>query len=104
MGDQYSAHIAKYDAAAKAVADHNNSSYKVWKKLFFFVFLPVTSAALVKSVILAEHHYPKESEYVKYPALRVRNKPFFWGDGDHSMFHDDRYNRGFGRPDEPEHH
>ena len=27
--DQYSAHIAKYDAAAKAVADHNNSKSRV---------------------------------------------------------------------------
>jgi hypothetical protein len=36
-----------------------------------------------------------QAKYKSYEHLRVRTRPFFWGDGDHSLFHNPLANFGF---------
>ncbi|VDN50384.1 unnamed protein product, partial [Dracunculus medinensis] len=59
-----------------------------WKKVFFFCAIPsmLLTAYGAKKIHDKEGHFD-QSKYVEYPYLNVRNKPFPWGDGNHSLFH-----------------
>merc|ERR1711990_705938 len=61
-------------------------SFKMWKMATYFFCIPVVIASTYINLgPNAEHgHRP---EFVPYEYLRVRTKPFPWGDGNHSLFH-----------------
>ncbi|XP_002153881.1 cytochrome c oxidase subunit 6A2, mitochondrial isoform X1 [Hydra vulgaris] len=76
------------DAMASEIA-HAEATAKLWKRLTLFGALPLI--ALVGYHVMtteAEHeaHFHRP-EFIPYSHLRIRNKPFPWGDGNHSIFH-----------------
>ncbi|XP_076653505.1 cytochrome c oxidase subunit 6A1, mitochondrial [Halictus rubicundus] len=66
----------------------DTSQEKLWKYLVLFVAFPVlaVASALILSNVNRKNKQPRQ-EFVDVPYLRRINKPFPWGDGKHSLFH-----------------
>merc|ERR1712026_547623 len=59
---------------------------KQWKLGTYLVAFPVVILATLYNFAM-EHEHPHRPEFAKYEYMRVRNKGFPWGDGQHSLFH-----------------
>jgi len=78
--------LATFSEEKVAEETHAKSTMTTWKRISLFVALPVVSYLTWKNVIAVESHH-EEREYFPWPHLRIRNKPFPWGDGDRTLFH-----------------
>merc|ERR1712026_580895 len=58
---------------------------KQWKLGTYLVAFPVVILATLYNFAM-EHEHPHRPEFAKYEYMRVRNKGFPWGDGQHSCF------------------
>ena len=63
-----------------------------WRTISLFVALPCIALVTYNSVKKEQAHHKHveehgRTEFVPYVHLRLRNKPFPWGDGNHSLFH-----------------
>lgn len=81
---------------------HSESITKLWKKLTYLVALPailLTAIPVVKVELEhAEHrkhkaHMSDDEWPVQYDYQNIRSKPFFWGDGDKTLFWNPDVNR-----------
>ncbi|NP_001177150.1 cytochrome c oxidase subunit 6A1, mitochondrial [Phacochoerus africanus] len=73
-------------------AHGEEGSARMWKTLTYFVALPGVGVSML-NVFLKSHHAEEERpEFVPYPHLRIRSKPFPWGDGNHTLFHNPHVN------------
>lgn len=95
--------------AAKAFKEHNEAVFHhagktaaLWKKISIFVAFPVIAATAVKIYLVesahAEHrehmkHIPDEEWPSNYPYQNIRRVPFFWGDGNKTLFWNSDINR-----------
>ncbi|XP_076232371.1 cytochrome c oxidase subunit 6A1, mitochondrial [Calliopsis andreniformis] len=70
----------------------NPESTKLWKRLTLFVAFPTIVLGMVNSYIRHEKSHGQRPEYKEYPHLKIMNKPFPWGDGKHSFFHNPKTN------------
>ncbi|XP_043468079.1 cytochrome c oxidase subunit 6A1, mitochondrial-like [Leptopilina heterotoma] len=64
----------------------------MWKMASLFIALPAT---VITGVINYYHHIQHEThrpEFIPYQHLRIRTKPFPWGDGNHGLFHNKKMN------------
>lgn len=89
---QFSTSLRRRAAAAadsSATAPDSHGSTKTWKMLSFFVAIPGVLFCMVNAYQGEMEHkaHAHRAEFLAYPHLRIRNKPFFWGDGNHSLFH-----------------
>ncbi|KAI9136040.1 cytochrome c oxidase, subunit VIa, partial [Paraphysoderma sedebokerense] len=66
----------------------------LWRKISIFVGVPSLVLAVVNGYLLfrqhEEHLDHDERKFVPYPYLRIRNKPFPWGE--ETVFFNPRYN------------
>nr|XP_033321728.1 uncharacterized protein LOC117217927 [Megalopta genalis] len=82
----------------------DTSQEKLWQCLSLFIGIP---AVLIYSLVYWTHLKHKKcqprQEFVEYPYLRIMRKPFPWGDGKHSLFHNPEKNpispHGYEAPD-----
>nr|ACO11771.1 Cytochrome c oxidase polypeptide VIa-liver, mitochondrial precursor [Lepeophtheirus salmonis] len=77
--------VRRYATAGSAEAGHGDSA-GFWKKIFLFVGIPAIVLGHINAFALPGDHEHRP-EFKPYPYLRIRKKPFPWGDGNHSLFH-----------------
>ncbi|KAK3749019.1 hypothetical protein RRG08_056926 [Elysia crispata] len=81
----------RYASQAGAGGHGHGETAKVWKNSFFFIGVPAVALVWYNAYYIMPQH-PERDEFVPYPHLRIRNKSFPWGDGNHSLFHNKYYN------------
>nr|WLR81396.1 cytochrome c oxidase subunit VIa [Metschnikowia bicuspidata] len=83
-------------------AHHSEGITELWKKITFYVALPaVTLTAIPVTKTETEHaehrehlrHLSDEEWPVQYEYQNLRQKKFFWGDGDKTLFWNSDVNR-----------
>lgn len=81
---------------------HAQGTSKLWIKISAFVAAPAVALTAVNTFFVekehAEHrehlkHVPDEEWPRNYDYMNIRNKPFFWGDGDKTLFWNPIVNR-----------
>jgi len=85
----------KYASAASGAAAHGSSEQTMllWKRLSYFVGFPAIGLTMVNCYLNHQaHHSDEHPEFIAYDHMRVRTKPFPWGDGNHSLFHNPKAN------------
>ncbi|KAL5491043.1 hypothetical protein EMCRGX_G016258 [Ephydatia muelleri] len=90
VGWQAVRYASNYTESAAREEAHAASTMLTWKRISLFVAVPVVGYLAWKNLIHGEHM--EEKEYFPWPHLRIRNKPFPWGDGDKSLFHNPHTN------------
>merc|ERR1711892_262828 len=73
-------------------AGHDPDGWKMWKKMFFLVGIPVIVLGHVNAFGMADESAHIPPPYVPYDHLRIRTKGFPWGDGNHSLMHNTHLN------------
>ncbi|GCB76576.1 cytochrome c oxidase subunit 6A1, mitochondrial-like [Scyliorhinus torazame] len=81
---------ARQLSAAAGGEEHQAS--RMWKILSFVVAIPGVSVCMLNCYLKAQQHAHERTEFVAYEHLRIRSKPFPWGDGTHSLFHNSHAN------------
>ncbi|CAG2121457.1 unnamed protein product, partial [Medioppia subpectinata] len=67
---------------------------ELWWKIFFFVCIPAIGLSGLNTYLLEKEHHEHyvRPEFKPYEYMRIRTRPFPWGDGQHTLFHNPKYN------------
>ncbi|KAF2021732.1 COX6A-domain-containing protein [Aaosphaeria arxii CBS 175.79] len=80
------------------IAEHAGESGEFWRKLTLYVAVPALIVASVNAKIRWDAHWehvahgPKLEDKVEYPYQNIRTKNFWFGDGDKTLFWNDKVN------------
>jgi len=67
---------------------------ELWARIFKYVCVPALVIAGINTYFVEKEHIAhwKRYEFKPYEYMRIRNKPFPWGDGNHTLFHNPNVN------------
>ncbi|CAG5122638.1 unnamed protein product [Candidula unifasciata] len=65
--------------------DNQSSCHSDRWRIMFFAGL--TAVGLLHLFVYTTMKHEERPEFVAYPHLRLRGRPFPWGDGNHTLFH-----------------
>ncbi|KAF2205109.1 COX6A-domain-containing protein [Delitschia confertaspora ATCC 74209] len=80
------------------IQEHAAESGELWRKLSIYVAIPALIVAAVNAKIRWDAHWehvahePPRSERPEYSYQNIRTKNFWWGDGDKTLFWNDKVN------------
>ncbi|CAG8958855.1 hypothetical protein HYFRA_00011808 [Hymenoscyphus fraxineus] len=87
-----------FNRERKAVKDHAAATSDLWRKLSIYATIPCLIIASANAYVLWNEHWahwahmPPLEERPEYPYQNMRIKNFFWGDGDKTLFWNDKVN------------
>merc|ERR1712007_219245 len=88
MGRQFSSTAARRSEVTipgdKAMTEHAVQATADWKKYSKMAVAGVGAIAVLEFFVHLSHHHHEDNTL--YPYRKTRNKPFPWGDGQHSLF------------------
>ena len=88
--------LRRFSAFKQAIQEeeaHALGTMKTWKNISMFVAVPALVYCVYSAVQKeAEHAKHGRPEFIPYAHLRIRNKPFPWGDGNHTLIHNGHTN------------
>ncbi|KAM5319379.1 cytochrome c oxidase subunit 6A1, mitochondrial-like [Glossophaga mutica] len=70
--------LARYMSSG---AHSEEGSARMWRALTYFIVLPRVGVSKLNVFLKSNHGEHKRPEFVAYPHLRNRYKPFPWGEG-----------------------
>ncbi|XP_032243707.1 cytochrome c oxidase subunit 6A1, mitochondrial-like [Phoca vitulina] len=73
-------------------AHSEEGSAHMWKALTYFAVLPGIDVSMLNVFLRSHHRKHERPEFVAYHHLHIRSKPFPWGDGNHTLFHNSHVN------------
>lgn len=75
-------------------AASSDETVRLWKNLTLYGAFPAMAivGAYVYLEMQAEHDHYKRPEHIPYEYMYVRTRRFFWGDGNHTLFHNPKVN------------
>ncbi|KAG7490225.1 cytochrome c oxidase subunit 6A, mitochondrial [Solea senegalensis] len=83
---------AQRQLSATAHGGHSGLAAK-WRMLSFLIALPGVGVCMLNMYLKQQQHHTHERpEFVPYAHLRIRTKPFPWGDGKKTLFHNPHLN------------
>ncbi|CAG8514041.1 3308_t:CDS:2 [Paraglomus brasilianum] len=88
--------ISSLVAERQAVVEHAKATASLWKKISIYVCIPALVLSTANAYRLMKEHSKHEihpEDVPNYSYLRIRSKPFFWGNGDHTLFHNPAVNK-----------
>ncbi|BFY97971.1 hypothetical protein BsWGS_01011 [Bradybaena similaris] len=57
------------------------------ERLKYLFMAGALAVALLHVFVYSTRKHQERPEFVAYEYLRIRNRPFPWGDGNHTLFH-----------------
>ncbi|KAH8686053.1 putative cytochrome c oxidase subunit VIa [Tricladium varicosporioides] len=81
-----------------AVKAHAAATSDLWRKLSIYATIPCLAIAAANAYVLWNEHWEHWShmepleERTEYPYQNLRTKNFFWGNGDKTLFWNDKVN------------
>ena len=90
-------YMSTFKEATLAEETHALGTMYLWKKISFFVAVPMMGLCVYNAYTKEKEHAKHieehgRPEFVPYAHLRIRSKPFPWGDGNHSLIHNRHVN------------
>eukprot|EP01135_Chromosphaera_perkinsii_P004383 Nk52_evm34s279 gene=Nk52_evmTU34s279 len=84
---QQTRQLSEYVAQREAESKHAAGTYGTWRTISYVCVPTILATAYIAFSGEHDHHMNPEM-----PHLRIRSKPFPWGDGDKSLFHNPHVN------------
>ncbi|EDW77350.2 uncharacterized protein Dwil_GK18134 [Drosophila willistoni] len=86
--DSQNSHSDKYKSSVHYYTEGHHANR--WKKVSMCVALPLV--ALLTLLVFTTRMESERPEYIYYPHLYKRSKPFFFGDGNRTAYHNGHWN------------
>ena len=87
---------ATFAEEMQAEEEHALGTMATWRKISLFIAAPSITLVALHAVQKEKEHAQHVKEhgrtFIPYTHLRIRNKPFPWGDGNHSLIHNPKTN------------
>lgn len=90
-------YVSTFAEETLAEEEHAVHTTATWKKISLFVAIPGVLLTAWHAVLKEQEHAQHIAEhgrapFIPYKHLRIRAKPFPWGDGNHSLVHNPHTN------------